>query len=207
MPGQIQTRPNPELLLQTDAPAKEVPLMNADPAPFVGGLLVPRNYDTKPVTDSACFAMMFQAIENQRLEVSSRMDEYKWNNEMARAIERLKNATQIAIDKDIGSDPNKTTTLPSDVARYMWDNNLQIDGVFPRKYASFEEFAGQKYSAAQLRTAIGSLDIKKTEYTDMNSQYMQQTNIALSLLQVVQQLLTSLIDMVKRIKEQITSKV
>jgi hypothetical protein len=212
MPGQLYTRPNPGLLelggearFEPPPPATEAP---TEERIVASGPLVPRNYEGRAVTDAQCYELMFLAIEGQRIEVGARMDEYKWNNDMARAIEKLKNAIQIAIDKILGTDPDKTMRLPPEVSRFVWDNNVPMNGVLPHdKYKSFEEFDKQEFTAAQCRTIVSGLDIEKTKYTDMNSQNMQQTNIALSLLQVFQQLLTALIDMIKRIKEQIASKV
>jgi hypothetical protein len=198
------------LLEQTDAPGKSTLPLVEEPVVNVPlkSPLVTRNYEPKPATDAENFRAMFMAIDAQRQEVGARMEDYRYNNDMARAIEKLKNAIRVQLDKIKAEEPDRKIQLDHDLAWYIYSNNLPINGVNPRdKYPTFTEFADQRYGADQLSGIIGTLDIDKSNYTDANSQYMQQMQLALGLLQVYQQLLTGLIDATKRIKEGITSKV
>lgn len=209
----VAPRPNPMLDLQTDAPLKEQlppPSLPVDePVTLANAPLVTRNYNPLAATDAANFQAMFMAIESQRQEVGARMEDYRYNNEMARAIEQLKNSVRVLLDQiRAGDDPKKTMQLSPQLAWFVWSNNLEVKGSKPLdKFKTFQEFASQQYTADELNTVISSLDIDKSKYTDANSQYMQQMQLALGLLQVFQQLLTSLIDQTKRIKETVTSKI
>ncbi|WP_422649746.1 Secretion protein EspA [Cupriavidus sp. H18C1] len=212
MPG-VATRPNPILGQQTDAAVNfppPPPSVSVDePVIVANAPLVTRNYTPLAATDAANFQAMFMAIESQRQEVGARMEDYRYNNDMARAIEQLKNSVRMLLDKiRAGDDPKKTIQLDPQLAWFIWNNNLEVKGYKPLdKFANFTEFSNERYSADELSTVISSLDIDKSKYTDANSQYMQQMQLALGLLQVYQQLLTSLIDQTKRIKETVTSKI
>lgn len=208
----VAPRPNPTPL-QTDAAVSVPPSVPSptidEPVKIDNGPLVTRNYAPLAATDAANFQAMFMAIESQRQEVGARMEDYRFNNEMARAIEELKNSVRVLLDQIRASDdPKKTMQLGQKLAWFIWSNNLEVKGYKPLdKFENFTQFAAEKYSADELNTVISSLDIDKSKYTDANSQYMQQMQLALGLLQVYQQLLTSLIDQSKRIKETIASKV
>ncbi|MBO4123457.1 hypothetical protein J5T34_22245 [Cupriavidus gilardii] len=209
MPSYVAPRPTP--WLETDAPLNDKlpPTLSpvAEP-PVIPGPLVTRNYNPLAATDAANFQAMFMAIESQRQEVGARMEDFRYNNDMARAIEQLKNGVRVLIDQIQAEDPTRRIKLGSQLAWFIWTNNLEVKGYKPQeKFATFQEFADQDYSLNELNTVISSLEIDKSKYTDANSQYMQQMQLALGLLQVFQQLLTALIDATKRVKEQVAAKI
>lgn len=159
-------------------------------------------------TDALIFAAMFMFIDIQRLEVAKMMDTVKYNNDMARELEKLKGLVQAAVDRLRGADgKNPTEKLDPKVIAYLWANNVEIEGVPVReKYPNIQALSDKQWTAGELTQVVTALDIKRTEYTDMNSQNMQKLQMALGLLQVFQQMLTSLIDSWKRVKESIASK-
>ncbi|NSX05751.1 hypothetical protein [Cupriavidus gilardii] len=199
-PGQAQT----DMPIAATLPTPPTSVIEAP----TNGPLVTRNYTPLAATDAANFQAMFMAIDSQRQEVGARMEDYRYNNDMARAIEQLKNSVRVLIDQIRSDDPTKKVKLGSQLAWYLWSNNLEVKGYKPQeKFATFQEFADQEYSVDELNTVISSLEIDKSKYSDANSQYMQQMQLALGLLQVFQQLLTSLIDQTKRVKETVVSKI
>ncbi len=195
-----------DALISPPPPPPAVPV--DEPITVAKAPLVTRNYTPVAATDAANFQAMFMAIESQRQEVGARMEDYRYNNEMARAIEKLKNAIRVLLDQiRAGDDPKKKLQIDQQLAWYIWSNNLEVKGYKPwEKFENFTQFASEEYSADELNTVISSLDIDKSKYTDANSQYMQQMQLALGLLQVFQQLLTALIEACKRIKEAVVSK-
>lgn len=160
-------------------------------------------------TDALIFKAMFLFIDFQRREVASMMETVKYNNDMARQIEQYKVNVNAAADRARGKEGQNPTVKLDDTSPidYMWNQNLTFDGQpFRMLYPDLKTAREKGWTATELTQMATALDIKRTEFTDMNSQSMQLLQMALGLLQVFQQMLTGLIDAWKRVKEGVAQK-
>lgn len=208
MPGPIVEAPEPEQEYRVNPiyaePVNTQPV--AEPSPF--SLVARKQVTSADGTDALIFAAMFLFIEVQRGEVAKMMEAVQYNNDMARKIEELKAAANAAADRARAkTGANPTETLPQNVVDYLWYADAVVGGEnFRSKFASIEEARAKAWSPTELTQITTALDIERTKFTDMNSQMMQKLQMQLGLLNVYQQMLTSLIDSWKRVKETIASK-
>lgn len=145
--------------------------------------------------DAAIVLSLLQQMDFNRLDLAGRMDDQRFNNEMARLCDELKSVAQNELLRLRRVDNNAKMTLNKELSDLLWTNNSRIGGVaVTEKFKSYDEFAKHEFSLDEMENVISAVDSLRTKHTNVSSEFMQQIQVAVGFVQIIQQIVSSFID-------------
>ncbi|HFS5794025.1 TPA: hypothetical protein ACH1J3_004839 [Citrobacter werkmanii] len=123
-------------------------------------------------------------------------EQYDAQTQEQLACQKMSNETNEVLvnvenEVDQNNDPNTTAALPADVVSYINDNAIVITGVTDSgENGSFSPIStDDEFNEGQLEAIKGEFDILSTSYSDSNSKYQLELQVAL---QVMAQSITAI---------------
>ncbi|MGY8524675.1 hypothetical protein [Paracidovorax citrulli] len=145
--------------------------------------------------DAAIVLSLLQQMDFNRLDLAGRMDDQRFNNEMARLCDELKSVAQNELLRLRRENKDAKMTLSKELSDLLWTNNSRIGGVaVTETYKSYEDFAKHEFSLDQMENVISAVDSLRTKHTNVSSEFMQQIQVAVGFVQIIQQIVSSFID-------------
>ncbi|EMA3905646.1 hypothetical protein U2V47_004566, partial [Salmonella enterica] len=115
--------------------------------------------------------------------------QYNVQTENELACQKMSNETNEVLvnvqnEVDQNNNPNETAALPDDVVDYINDNAIIITGVTDGgEGGTFSPIStDDKFNEGQLQAIKGQFDIMSTSYSDSNSKYQLELQVALQAL-------------------------